>query len=438
MPPRNRALFNIDFILLSAMLALTVIGILFIYSSGVNSQGLLVSDEYLRQLVWAGFSLLAVGFLVFTDYNVFREFSWVLYGLILLLLVATLLWGRVVNGAQSWLGFGGLGGQPSEFAKIILVIVLARHYSNRSSSPQSLKHFFIGLALVLLPAALVLRQPDFGTALVYFPILLSIALVGGARVSHIIFVTLLAVFTLVLTSIPFYFERVLKQISPLSVALTDPVILGVVLGSLAFIWSLGLYGRYKLKIETFAIINYGALLLLLSLGAATLMRLVLKEYQIMRFVVFLDPSVDPLASGWNLIQSLTAVGSGGFWGKGFLQGTQSHLRYLPMQSTDFIFSILAEEWGFLGGVLVFALYGVILWRCLVIMLSARDQYGANLVAGVVGMVFFHLFLNVGMTIGMMPITGIPIYFLSYGGSHLMTGMLAFGLVLNVHYRRYLF
>ena len=156
----------------------------------------------------------------------------------------------------------------------------------------------------------------------------------------------------------------------------------------------------------------------------------------MRLIVFMDPSIDPRGSGWNILQSITAIGSGGFLGKGFLQGTQSHYRYLPQQSTDFIFSIIAEEWGFIGAFIVFALFFVLLWRCVALLRSLRDRYAIYITAGVMGMLFFHFLINAGMAMGIMPITGIPLFFLSYGGSSLWTVLIAVGMLLGISARRY--
>jgi rod shape determining protein RodA len=155
----------------------------------------------------------------------------------------------------------------------------------------------------------------------------------------------------------------------------------------------------------------------------------------MRLIVFLDPNVDPRGAGWNIIQSITAVGSGGLTGMGYLQGTQSHYQYLPAQSTDFIFSILSEEWGFAGGLIISTLYGIIVVRGIVIATQARDRFGSYLAIGVIAMLFFHFAINVGMTIGLMPITGIPLLFLSYGGSSLWTAMIGMGMLMSVsHYK----
>jgi rod shape determining protein RodA len=163
---------------------------------------------------------------------------------------------------------------------------------------------------------------------------------------------------------------------------------------------------------------------------------VLKDYQIMRLIVFLDPNVDPRGAGWNIIQSVTAIGSGGLTGRGFLRGTQSHYRFLPEQSTDFIFSIFSEETGFLGGLLVFALFLIICLRLTRLMRTTADPFGAYICAGLAGIYSFHFLINVGMTMGIMPITGIPLLFMSYGGSAVISAMIGVGIGLSIYVRRY--
>jgi rod shape determining protein RodA len=158
----------------------------------------------------------------------------------------------------------------------------------------------------------------------------------------------------------------------------------------------------------------------------------------MRLIIFLDPYVDPQNSGWNIIQSITAIGSGGLLGKGFLMGTQSHYNYIPQQSTDFIFSIFSEEWGFLGGLLVFALFAYICMRFLSVCRKSADAFGANIASGLAGLFIFHFIINVGMTMGIMPITGIPLLFMSYGGSSMLTAMLGVGLVMSIFKRRHVY
>ena len=181
---------------------------------------------------------------------------------------------------------------------------------------------------------------------------------------------------------------------------------------------------------------YAIAIIVFSQCASYAARLALKNYQIMRLIVFLDPNIDPRGAGWNIIQSITAIGAGGLTGTGYLQGTQSHYRYLPEQSTDFIFSIFSEEAGFLGGIAVFALFLVIGIRLLRIMKTTTDPFASNICAGLAGMFSFHFLINVGMTMGIMPITGIPLLFMSYGGSAILSAMTGIGLALSIHVRRY--
>jgi rod shape determining protein RodA len=199
---------------------------------------------------------------------------------------------------------------------------------------------------------------------------------------------------------------------------------------------LALVGFVRYKKKYFYWIAYGVVIIILSLGISYGAQKVLKPYQIMRLIVFLDPEIDPRGSGWNIIQSVTAIGSGGILGKGYLQGTQSHYRFLPQQSTDFIFSIYSEEWGFLGGIMVFSLFLLLILRLVRIMKTTSDPFGRYITAGLAGMYAFHFLINVGMTMGVMPITGIPLLFMSYGGSALITAMAGIGLALSVHIRRF--
>jgi rod shape determining protein RodA len=211
---------------------------------------------------------------------------------------------------------------------------------------------------------------------------------------------------------------------------------GIAILALCAIAGIALFGFIRYRKRYFYWIVYFTAIVILSLGASFAARKALKDYQIMRLIVFLDPDVDPRGSGWNIIQSITAIGSGGFTGKGYLQGTQSHYRFLPQQSTDFIFSIFSEEWGLLGGLLVFGLFLIICLRLVRIMKSTSDPFGAFIAAGLAAMFVFHFLINVGMTMGIMPITGIPLLFMSYGGSALTSAMTGIGIALSVYTRRF--
>jgi rod shape determining protein RodA len=246
------------------------------------------------------------------------------------------------------------------------------------------------------------------------------------------------VLSIVLALIPSVETIVFHESNGLGSLLIDLKVMGVVCGAMAVIVALALVGQRQYKGRIFYWLSYLFSILLIALIVGFVLRAILKDYQVMRFIVFLDPSIDSKGSGWNLIQSITAIGSGGLTGKGFLAGTQSHYRFLPMQSTDFIFSILGEEWGFVGAMAVFGFFLILLFRMLYVMQVIKDNYGVLVLAGIVGMFFTHVVINVGMTIGVMPVTGIPLYFLSYGGSSMISGSLAVGIAMNIYNRRFRF
>jgi rod shape determining protein RodA len=432
----ERTFFGFDFVLLFSTIALMVVGILFIYSSGVSSTGVIVSNEYIKQIIWVVSGIVILFVVAFIDYLRFKDFALYLYVGLLLLLVATLFLGRVVNGSRSWLGFFGFGGQPSEPMKIATILMLAKFYESRQKEIKKLSILLLSLVFIGIPMLLILAQPDLGTALVFIPIFLAMSFVAGAKKEYILFIALTGTILIVFTILPFYEKFIAKkEIFALKV-FTDLSLLKYLLLSLVLVLAISLIGFLKFKKRYFYWIIYLCLILLLGLGTSVIARSVLKEYQVMRLIVFMDPSVDPKGTGWNIIQSVTAVGSGGTWGKGFLKGTQSHYRFLPQQSTDFIFSIIAEEWGFAGSFLIITLFLVITIRGLFVLFHAKDRFAVYTGAGIIAMFFFHVVVNIGMAIGIMPITGIPLFFLSYGGSSLWTGVVGVGLLISIYYHRY--
>jgi len=435
---RSKALLTVDPLLAVSVVGLMTIGVLFIFSSGVNSNGVLLSSEYLKQLLWA---VVALGVMIsfsYINYNLLRDLSLWIYILFLFLLVLTLIFGKVVNGAKAWIGVFGIGGQPSEFAKIATILFLSRFLANKRADIHQGKVLFQAFLIVAVPMLLIIRQPDTGTTLVFVPIFLMILFLGGAKVRHIMYVALIGILSVVMALIPFVEKIIYHESAGIGALLNDIKFIAIVGGILLAIVGVAVFGLQKYKRRVFYWLGYVFSIILISLVAADLLRAVLKDYQVMRFIVFLDPSVDPKGSGWNLIQSITAIGSGGFFGKGFLSGTQSHYRFLPMQSTDFIFSILGEEWGFIGAFAVFGLFLLLLLRMLYIMQVIKDNFGVLVISGFVAMFFTHMMVNIGMTVGIMPVTGIPLYFLSYGGSSLIAGAMAVGITMNVYNRRFRF
>ncbi len=421
----------LDPILLLASLTLIAIGILFVYSSGVNSAGESVSNEWLKQIVWAGSGCMLLALFAVNNHQKYKPRTPYVFLGALALLVLTLLLGREVNGARSWLGIGDLGIQPSEFAKLATILFLAAYLSEIGNGIAELPRFLLALLVVAAPMGLILLQPDMGTGMVYFPIFLVMALIAGARIRHLLFVGLVALLIIVFAAIPAV-QRLRAAAEPgFWRMITDVGVARYTLLVLGLVAALAAVGQRLFHRAYYYWLMYGAALLGVAVAGGLLMSVVLKEYQIMRLVIFVNPWVDPRGAGWNIIQSVTAVGAGGLSGTGFLQGTQSHLRYLPQQSTDFIFSILAEESGFLGGMLVLVLFAVVIARGIVIMYAAGDEFATLVAAGVVAMLLFHTVVNVGMAMGVLPITGIPLMLVSYGGSSLWTALIGIGLLANI-------
>lgn len=431
-----KRLIEIDFSLFFSTIILTFFGILMIYSSGINSSGVLVSNEYVKQIVFAVIGILIIGVLVIFDYRRLYDYAEYFYVFFLLLVLYTVFFGKLVNGARAWIGFGNFGIQPSEFLKIATVILLAKNLENSKRSDEPLKRFIIAASIVLLPMAFILLQPDLGTALVFIPIFLVASFIAGMPKRYILYTIFLIGFTGFFTILPLWQTHILKGSLPFLKIFQNLKIVGIIIVSMTLISGIAWYGYKRYRKNYFYWIVYVLSFLILSLSASLLAHKVLKEYQIMRLIVFMDPYIDPRGSGWNIIQSITAIGSGGLFGKGYLLGTQSHYRFLPQQSTDFIFSIFSEEMGFIGGLLLFSLFLIIFLRLINIIKTTSDPFGAYIVAGLSGMFVFHFLINVGMAMGIMPITGIPLLFLSYGGSSLLTALIGIGISLSIYVRRF--
>jgi rod shape determining protein RodA len=431
-----KRLIEIDFTLLISIFLLSIFGILFIYSSGLTSAGVQVSDEYARQIIWVGAGFFLLIGIALIDYRRLYDFSGYLYLAILVILLYTKLFGRVVNGARSWIGIGSFGVQPSEFAKICTILYLAKFLESTQRSKETLYRLVVSGVIVMLPVALILAQPDLGTALVYIPIFLSMSFVAGMPLRYISFISLFIALGGFLTVLPLWQEYIIHGALPFLRAFSNVKALLFISLMFLVIDGISIFGFRKYQKKYFYWIAFVSTLVISSTLFSIAARSVLKEYQIMRLIVFLDPEVDPRGSGWNIIQSITAIGSGGVFGKGFLQGTQSHYRFLPQQSTDFIFSIFSEEWGFVGGLIVFALYYLISHRLLSTMKTTADPFGAYICAGIASVIVFHFMINVGMTMGVMPITGIPLLFMSYGGSSLLAMMSGLGVTMSIYMRRF--
>lgn len=429
-----RHITNFDYLLFLAVIGLSVVGILFIYSSGVNADGISVSNEYIKQLIWVVSGLVLLFAVAIYDYTKIADRALLIYIITMLLLVYTRLFGKSVKGATSWIGIGDFGVQVSEFAKIIYILFLA-WYLSRSQNESEFRRFVKAAVIMFVPMGLILLQPDLGTASVYLPIFLVMCFIAGLPLRYVFGLLATTGCTLIFTLLPLWERTILRKSSLAVKVLGNKNITLLIIFSVTAAGVIAAIGYLLLKKRYYYWISYVFGIVAISLSGALVGSRVLKDYQMKRLIIFLDPNSDPLGAGWNILQSMTAIGSGGQSGLGFLKGTQSHYRFLPEQSTDFIFSILSEEWGFVGGVLVFALYAIIFLRIFSIIKKTHDLFGKLIASGVVGMLFFHFVVNIGMVMGFMPITGIPLLFLSYGGSSLWTAMIAIGLVIGISLRQ---
>jgi rod shape determining protein RodA len=399
---------KIDIVLLISVLGLLVMGLLALYSSSstVITEGY-GTNYFFKQLVWIGIGLVIMTIIIFLPNKLIYESAYILYGISLFLLVVVIFFGSVGQGAERWLRLGPLYIQPSEIAKLTTILAVARFISQDKINLNTFKDFMIASSFILVPFIFIVRQPDLGTAMVFGAIALPMFYWAGLKGSNVLLI--LMPFLIMLASFQFYAFLILMII-------------------------LVLYLAYSRKSKTVSVVNF---LANISMGLLTpVLWNHLKEYQRNRIKIFLNPEADPRGAGYQIIQSKVAIGSGGFTGKGFLQGSQTQLRFLPEQHTDFIFAVIGEEFGFIGVVIGLVLFFVFLMRGIFIATIVKSRFNSIVAVGIVTVIAFHVVVNIGMTIGLFPVTGLPLPFLSYGGSALLTNMVMAGILLNFYKNRY--
>ncbi len=362
-----------DSLLFLYLLFIGVIGLVVLYSAGYDTDAIgedgsvvLYSRAAFKQgLFWLVGLIVMLG-TMFVPAKFFYRIAYPFYGFSLILLVLVLLFGTASHGATRWFNLGHVHFQPSELMKFAMILCMAKYVSQHlpSEGGYTLKQLVFPVMLVLIPMALIMKQPDLGTSLVVGAIGLGMLLFIGIRIKTALLLGSCAVLSLV----PCWY-------------------------------------------------------------------LLLADYQKQRILTLLNPEADSLGRGYHIIQSIIAVGSGSVSGKGFLQGTQSQLEFLPEHTTDFIFSVLAEEWGFAGCIVVLALYFLLLYRMIRVARHSKDTFQAFVVVGIVALLSFHIMVNIGMVIGILPVVGIPLPFFSYGGSALLTNLFLVGIVFGVAIRR---
>ncbi|MBF8279291.1 MAG: mrdB [candidate division NC10 bacterium] len=345
---------------------LAALSVVVIYSTSGAHASLIRRSLYLKQATWVLVGLSAMILLCSLHYRTIARLAYPIYTVTLAALVLVALIGRSGFGAQRWLTLGPLAFQPSEFMKLSLIVLLARYLEDHKEELGAPRIFLLPIVLTLVPAALVLRQPDLGTALVLLFTSISVMLVVGLKIRYFLYIG------------------------------------GTALAIAPFLWSF------------------------------------LRDYQKNRFLVFVNPGSDPMGAGYHLAQSKIAVGSGGLIGKGWMGATQSQLNFLPANHTDFIFAGLAEQWGFIGCLGVLVLYAYLFSIGLRLARDARDLFSMIMSFGIVSMMALQVVINVGMVIGIMPVVGIPLPLMSYGGSSMLMNMLALGLLLNIQMQRFMY
>lgn len=401
-----RALFG-DPTLAIAVIGLTLYGIAMVYSAGVlDAPKPGVAHAWRAQVMWLVISLVAMAVVMRVQVRWIEWMAIPLYAIGILALIATLVIGTgqgTAEGTKSWLVFGPMHVQPSQFANLATILMLGKVMGGWREAPHSLWELWKPLAIIALPMMLVLAQPDLGTAMVFTGVMIATLYWAGTPVS-IMFMLISPGLALFIAIKPWMFSLYM-------------------IGLIAWLY---FYRAYMWEAVLVVTMN----LLMGTVGGPLWGHL--KDYQKKRLLVFLDPQIDPRGAGYNVIQSKVAIGSGGLYGKGFLHGTQKRLAFLPEQHTDFIFAVIGEEMGFLFGTLVvLGIYGIILWRLVKLAERLSDPFAGIVVFGIFGAWFTHIIVNVGMTVGIMPITGIPLPFLSYGGSFLLATFLALGVAQRV-------
>ncbi len=392
---------KLDLWLLVPMVGVIVIGLMAVYSA---THGTGDTTLFYRQFSWGVIGIVAMSFVYSHDVRFIRDNAYIFYVIGILLLVAVLLFGKKVGGHASWIKIGFFSFQPSEIAKMSTILALARFLSEDETDIRSLPHFFIALGIAFFPALLIILQLDMGTTITCMSFIAPMLIVSGFD----IYILMLVAFPLILMITGFF---------NIYFIIASAVILLAIL----------IVQRKKFQLHQLIVIGSG---LATSLFTQKYAASILKPHQIDRIQTFLDPMNDPQGAGYNVLQAKIAISSGGLLGKGFLQGTQTQLRFIPAQWTDFIFCVIGEELGFIGAALLLSLYLALILRLIWAIFSIKNRFVELTLTGYVSLLFIHIVINTGMTIGLIPVIGVPLPFVSYGGSSLIGNMIMVGLAMN--------
>ena len=395
---------NVDLKTIAPTLLLLAIGVASVYSATYDAGA---SMYFNRQLIWTGIGILLMLIIMVIPFRTLQLLSYPLYGFSILFLIVVLIAGKMVAGSKSWFGVAGFGLQPSEIVKVTTILALASYLSERHVNLNRFKHLSITLGFVLLPVLLIVLQPDVGTAIIYLGMLVIILYWAGA--SNFLMMTMIAPFAAVIATL---FG-------------TTPFLIVIAVTFVTL---------FLLRQNRLAAAMVFSLTVLMGVSVQFIFGK-LAPHQQNRIVTFLNPDADPLGAGYNVIQSKIAIGSGGLFGKGFLQGSQTQLNFIPAQWTDFIYCVPSEEFGFVGAFAILLFLTLFLIRGVQIASMVKSRYASLVAIGIVAAFATHTIINIGMSMGIMPVVGVPLPFLSYGGSNLFTNMIMAGLLLNMYANR---
>ena len=395
----NISIFSNDIIITLCYIILVFFGFISIYSSQYSEELPFVSlkNESFKQLIWILICLIIFFIIQIIEYRFIFDLAVPLYFLSIILLVLVLLFGQEVKSSVSWFNFFGLKFQPSEFAKFSTALILAKVFDSSNLKVDSVKSLIKVSTLILIPFILILFQGDTGTALVYFSFFLVLLREG--------------------LSLKFFFIALSFVVIFMMGIILEKTILYTIF-TILFLIIVGLSIKDFKRIINSSI--FFVLVILVINGQDFLMNNVLKPHHKKRIESLINPNADPLGAGWNVTQSKIAIGSGSFLGKGYMEGSQTSFNFVPFQSTDFIFSVIGEEFGYFGSMIFIILYFIFLYRVLTLAENQKDKFARVFGYSVFSIIFFHFFVNISMTLGLFPVVGIPLPFVSYGGSSLLS------------------
>jgi len=395
-----------SFLVFGLTLALNGIGLIALYSIGTYEGSSFMQNAFYKQLLFMIPALVAFFIVLFLPRRLIHKYSYLLFG-IMLLFITIPYFGPSVAGTHRWINMGlPVGIQPSEFAKWILVITLARYLSDHTLEMHHFSSILFPIFLALIPFAIVLKQPDLGTALILFVPVFPMLYWVGARPFHLFL--FLAPLLSILTAFHTISFSVWAGVLLLVLVLAKPTLF-------------------------MAVVTYFSNIFL-GLLAPVLWNL-LRPYQKNRILTLINPDLDPLGAAYQIIQSKTAIGSGGFWGKGLGQGTQTHLKFLPVQESDFIVSVIGEELGFIAIVFMLVLFTLLIIKIINLATNSNDRFSGLVIFGIGSIFLAHVFVNCAMSVGLIPVKGLPLPFISYGGSFLVSCYIMIGLVMNLGVNR---